>query len=78
MMVAFVSLNSTEIAILGGMDKRDRISKDIIVFNTSTSLFKKEVVAGTHSFRFDLNQAAKICDNTIVALTDNDNGTRLV
>ena len=41
---AFVPLNSTEIAILGGYDKNGRMDGDVFTFNTSTNKFNKRMV----------------------------------
>ena len=42
--VAFVPLNSTEIAILGGFCETDRLFDDILTFNTSTNGFNKREI----------------------------------
>ena len=68
MSVAFVPLNSTEIAILGGRHNGIRLS-EVITFNTSTNQFKREVEKGAFSFHrpYGSNQSAQFRENTIFA-----------
>ena len=40
---AFAPLNSTEIVIAGGLDKKGKIVGDIVTFDTTTYEFKREV-----------------------------------
>ena len=47
---AFVTLNSTEIAILGGMDRAYKKLGGVFTFNTITSEFKREVEEGSYLF----------------------------
>ena len=41
--IAFVPLNSTEIGIFGGKNVHLRAFGDVIIFNTTTCNFKKEI-----------------------------------
>ena len=70
--LAFAPLNSTEIVIAGGMDKYFRMVGDIVIFDTTTCEFKKEVV-NKLPFKCINNQSANVCENTIIAIVTGNN-----
>ena len=70
---AFVPLNLTEIAILGGRSFRCNYLGDVITFNTTTCAFKTEIEdhQQSNAFRnFRGNQSIKVCENTVIALIE--------
>ena len=69
---AFVPLNSTEIAILGGYcDYNFTLFGDVFTFNTSTNEFKKrEIEKGGLSFLSYRNISAQVSENAIFVLVN--------
>ena len=75
--VAFVPLNSTEIAILGGCNNH-RYCKDVTIFNTSTDQFKKEIEEGSLTFLGRSGMSAQVRENFIFALVSDQNDKQLL
>ena len=63
---AVAPFNGTEIAILGGWNRPNRLS-DVIVFNTTTKTCQK-VAAADYEFDADGNQCVQAGINSVVAL----------
>ena len=53
--IAFVPLNSTEIAILGGKNENDRLLGEVYTFSTTTNRFKREAKGGKDTFSTDFD-----------------------
>ena len=67
--VAFVPLNSTEVAILGGQRQCRLFLGGVFTFNTNTNEFKREVEEeGALNFACSSDRSAQVHENTIVAV----------
>lgn len=76
--VVFAPLNQTKIAILGGKDYNFESLKDSsLIFNTATCEFKQAFENDeSPSFWCRSNQAVKVCENSIIALTESDDSEK--